>query len=77
MPPEIILLPVDKSSRTKTLRMQVMFTRVVVVALHYYAFSNIFYGRLLSARQVYSGHDVSFIVVWPHTEHSSPSTLVR
>ena len=35
VPPEIILLPVDKSSSTETLWTPVMVTRMVLEALHY------------------------------------------
>ena len=45
MSPEIIILPVNKSSCTETLWTPVMVTRVVLEALHYYAFCTIFFGR--------------------------------
>ena len=75
MPPQIILLPVDKSSCTETLWMPVMVTCTVLEALHYYAFCTIFYGYPRT-RPVSSGRDGFVAVVWPHTTHPSPGILV-
>ena len=75
MPPEIVLLLLDISSRKVTLWKPVVVACMVLDALHYYAICTIFFGRLLG--QCAPDMTGPLLVVWLHTLHASHGKLVH